>query len=93
MVFADDLFRKHLVPTGTATEALEVCTARRDNLNHSLSRVRMAQNESKREYVPALLPVGENRIFTETLPQAQGKALPHARHLGGSLLAPWLQRA
>ena len=58
--FADDLFKKHLLEEGTAQEASTILSNSAFVLNSELTKIRMVQNESKREIVPRLSATQEN---------------------------------
>ena len=95
--FADDLFKKHVVHTGTAKEAIDILRTSSASLNEGLRQIKLKQNMDKREVVPRLKgrqnkKLGEllSSLHTvapdgkQVIYEPQGLCRPWARHLGGA---------
>lgn len=83
--FADDIARKLVIQGGAAVGAIEEAMENATSLSGHVGGIGLEQNMKKLEFVVRLRNGRENRAFAAhfALHPHRGRALPHARHLGG----------
>ena len=79
--FAGDIFKKHVIATGKASEASAVLKQSTDILNERLAEIGLKQNTDKREIVPRLRGREDKQMARDTNGK-EGRITAWARHLG-----------